>query len=83
MEVYVVYKSYSGFEDNDSNGADIIGVYSSLDKAKKALSEAVKEDEEFFKENETKYVLTENGILYFLSSDIGDIEFSITRREVE
>lgn len=83
MEVYVVYKSYCGFEDNDSNGADIIGVYSSLDKAKKALVEAAEEDEEFFEENEVEFTTLQAGQDYRIDSSIGCVDFCITRLPVK
>lgn len=83
MEVYVVYKSYSGFEDDDSNGADIIGVFKDYDDACKALKEEVKQDEEFFKENEVSFETFQVAKEYYITSNIGDIDFCITRLPVE
>lgn len=83
MEVYVAYKSYEGFEDDDSNGADIIGVFKDYDDACKAVTEEVKQDEEFFKENEVSFETFQVASEYYITSSIGDVDFSITRLPVE
>lgn len=75
MEVYVVYKSYCGFEDNDSNGADIIGVFKEYDKAAEALEEEVRQDEEFFKENEVEFETFQVKKEYYITSTMRRYRF--------
>lgn len=83
MEVYVVYKSYDEFEDNDSNGTDIIGVFKEYDDAVKALAEECKKDEEYFRDNNINCSTLQVAKEYYISSDIGCVDFCITRLPVK
>jgi len=53
--VYVVLIEYTEFEDSDSNSSDIIGVYSTIEKARNALKNTY--------ENELNFQKEENNIM--------------------
>lgn len=64
MKVYVVYESYYGELIQDTgDSTQIIGVYSSLEKAKEKVNNIVQADLEnnYFLDDETENIINENG----------------------
>lgn len=64
MKVYVVYESYYGELIQDTgDSTQIIGVYSSLEKAKEKVNNIVQADLEnnYVLDDETENIINENG----------------------
>lgn len=82
-KVFVVYKEYRNWEDDDSNGAEIIDIFSKEKKAVQSLSESYNNELQFFIENGTK-ILDKNCSKtgYYIETQVGNVEGYLTKQEV-
>ncbi len=82
-KIFVVYKEYRNWEDDDSNGSEIINVFSKVKKAIKNIYESYNDELQFFIENGTQ-ILDKNcsDVGYYIETPIGNVEGYLTKQEV-
>lgn len=81
--VFVVYKEYRNWEDDDSNGTEIINVFSKEQKAIKNIFDEYNNELQFFIENGTE-ILDKNcsNAGYYIETPIGNVEGYLVKQEV-
>ena len=82
MEVFVVYKQYSNWEDN--NGTDILGVFSKFENAEKKMQKEYEREMDFIKCEEIKIKnmsLCKNFVS--IKTEYGDVDIFVKSKEVE
>ena len=82
MKVYIVYKEYLNWAEN--NGTEIVNVYDSSDNAKKVLEKIYEEEMQYLKEEEYKIVAIKMSECFAeISTVYGDIKICISCKEVK
>lgn len=82
-KVFVVYKEYRNWEDDDSNGAEILQVSKKIKKATESLRENYTNELQFFIENDIKIIEKNcSDSSYYIETSIGYVEGYIEESEV-
>ena len=82
-KVFVVYKEYRNWEDDDCNGTEIINVSSNGKKSHKNIIDDYNEELQFFAENKMK-IIDKNcsDIGYYIETENGNVEGYTIMKEV-